>query len=479
MQLKGDALRFIDSIRANIFVFAERAMNFAPTDQQRELFQAVQDWKDRKPGALRRIACKSGQGPGKTTGSTIIGLWRGLQDVGAKTVVTAPTMRQCRQVWLTECRRRMEHADPWFQRFVEVTKSAVVFANHPHWGVETSTSNKPENAQGHHEEHMTILVEEGSGIARDVWEQWEGTATQGDNMMIAIGNPNTRDSAFFDCFNRGRERWRQITFNAEDTPDWLIDKETHEYLAEKYGRRSDVYRVRVLGEFPLQDPRCIMNSDDLDACAANNPILFTRAPRIRGDQGVARQISLDFARYGSDETAVMRRQGNAIIEVHYAPHEDPNDTVAVAYRMQGRCGWLTRDMVYVPDAGGMGQGMLRSFSKAGKRHMPFYNNSVPTDPQYHDRITEAWFQAADYVRKRICSFDDDPILISQLSSRYYHITNKGKICVESKDDYAKRGFESPGRADAFVMAMYDTTSVYGQASERSASPVIGARRMIR
>jgi phage terminase large subunit len=46
---------------------------------------------------------------------------------------------------------------------------------------------------------------------------------------------------------------------------------------------------------------------------------------------------------------------------------------------------------------------------------------------------------------------DDDELISQLSTRKWRMTSKGKMILESKDDMKKRGLKSPDRADAFVL----------------------------
>ncbi|WP_238353835.1 hypothetical protein [Paenibacillus sp. 23TSA30-6] len=46
---------------------------------------------------------------------------------------------------------------------------------------------------------------------------------------------------------------------------------------------------------------------------------------------------------------------------------------------------------------------------------------------------------------------DDDTLISQLATRKWRMTSKGKMILESKDDMKKRGLKSPDRADAFVL----------------------------
>ncbi len=56
----------------------------------------------------------------------------------------------------------------------------------------------------------------------------------------------------------------------------------------------------------------------------------------------------------------------------------------------------------------------------------------------------------------VISIPDDPILIEELSAFHYVEDENGLIKVESKDDLAERGFDSPNRADCIMMRRYYT-----------------------
>ena len=54
---------------------------------------------------------------------------------------------------------------------------------------------------------------------------------------------------------------------------------------------------------------------------------------------------------------------------------------------------------------------------------------------------------------------DDGYLFNELTNRKYKFTNKGKIKIESKDEYKKRyNVKSPDEADAFVLCMWGIRS---------------------
>lgn len=466
---------FYKEVSRDVFSFC-KAMNFKPTWQQALLLDAVNK-------GYKRIACKSGQGPGKTTVSTLIGLWRLFRSYKALTVVTAPTMRQCKDVWLSEARMRIENAHPHIQKMMKVTKSKVEVMKETDWCVQLVTATKAENAQGFHRSNMTVIAEEASGISREIMEQFKGTLSNPDNLFLMIGNPNTRDCAFFDCFNSQRHNWHCITFNAEESPPEIVSPERNRLLEEEFGRDSDVYRVRVLGEFPHTDPNCVISSEQIEQCIGHTKeetlkvlykhILTHKPPEAGG--GLAKQFGIDFARFGGDESTIFRRSGNSIPEWRKYNHVEPDRVVDEAFRMQYEAGWKDAECVYVVDAGGMGQGLLHKFYNAGKRVVEFHSAGKPVDQQYDNKITEAWFTLAKKIKAKNCHIPNDNILIQQLCGRQYFTTKKGKLILESKDDYLERNENSPDRADGLVMAFYDHATSLSNLAVKGHSKDIGMK----
>ena len=110
----------------------------------------------------------------------------------------------------------------------------------------------------------------------------------------------------------------------------------------------------------------------------------------------------------------------------------------------------------MPDAGGMGQGAMHVLHEARKRVFEFNSNGKPTKPRrYANLISQAWFELAHKVKKRKCYLPNDPMLMQQLCTRHYSMDRHGLIVIETKDNYRKRGYPSPDRADGCVLAMSD------------------------
>lgn len=417
---------------------------------------------------IPRIAVKSGQGPGKTTATGVAALWLTIEAPWSKVVLTAPTMKQCRDVWLAEVNRILRSADPTISRLYAVTGMGFgVCGQHARdWGCLLNTATKAENAQGQHNKNMHVFFEEASGISRPIYEQYRGTLSNPGALFVQIGNPNSRDSPFFDCFNSQRHKWDCYTWNAEDTPksEWFDPKRNKE-IEEEFGRESDVYRVRVQGEFPHTDPNCVMSSEDLERCTDKR--LLIPMTRLHPPGRVVRQFGIDFARFGGDENTVFRRQGAAIVEHWCRARIDPNDALDLAFRMQEDAGWKDIETTYVADAGGMGQAMMRHFYTAGKKIIEFHSAGGSSEMGYANRISQAWFQMAKRVKQQQCYLPKDRLLLQQLSTRQYYTNLKGKLVLESKDDYTKRGFESPDRADGAVLAFYDGVVTNARVATRS------------
>lgn len=469
------------AVASDIFKFA-KAMNFQPTRQQAEVMRAVQRAAD--GNGCPRIAVKSGQGCGKSALSALVGLWFCFRRFNALTVVTAPSMRQCRTVWIEEARRLWDGADPSIKRFINITRSRVSVAGKTKWGVETVTATRVENAQGLHASDMMVIVEEASGLSREMFIQFLGTLSNKNPMMLAIGNPNSRDCFFFDCFNSLREHWECFTFNAEEIAEeypWLVDPARNRLIEEMFGRESDPFRIRVLGEFPHKDPNCVVSNEDVEACMDSRlviPCAKMVRPASRGG-GAIKQFGIDFARFGGDENVIFRRSGNALIEWGYFAHTDPADVVDMAFRWQANAGWRDEEVQYVGDAGGLGQGVMHKFHRAGKRILEFHFNGKASDSSYENKISEAWFHAAQLIKDRQCYLPKDNLLISQLSNRRYYTNSKGKLVIESKDEYMRRGFESPDRADGAVLALYDGVTTISNLASGIQSKLAGANVRLR
>lgn len=452
--------KWYEWVTRSIYNYAQ-ALGFDPTWQQMQLFDAVMDGTD-------KLACRSGQGPGKTTAMQAVAGYLTLRSPYSRTFITAPSMRQCRDVFLAEMQmRHLQAPDPQLRRCFDFLKGSVgcMGMDSTQWGISCVTASSPEAIQGMHREDMTIIVEEASGVEDNLLQALLGTKSGPKNRLYLIGNPNSRVGMFHDIHTKPafvQDGWLKLHWNAEETPEskWFT-KARNKTLETLFGRDSDAYRVRVMGEFPRAEANGIIDPDALKDCMK----LERMAQAIRSfspNGKLVRQFGIDFARFGSDESAVFRRSGNAIVEWKAYQKREPVEVVEEAFKMQSDAGWSSKDALYIADAGGMGQGVMFKFAQAERQHYEFHSNGRSGSEDYHDAMSEAWFSLAKRIKDRKVYLPDDNRLYEQLTTRRYHVTKKGKLMVESKDDYCRRGFDSPDRADGCVMAFYDSAVAEGR-----------------
>lgn len=463
------------AIRGDIFRFC-MAMNFRPSHQQAKFLEAVQEQTLLPPGqGKRRIAVASGRGPGKSCVTGLAMLWRGLHAFDSRHWVTAPAMRQCGN-WLEECAKRVRRACPELRRVINATKSKIEFFGMRGWDINLVTSSEPVKFSGLHSPGMTILEDEASGVPRGVHETIQGTLTNPDYLWIKIGNPTCLSSPFYDCFGRQRNEWITMRWNAEESPDELVNKEEHRRAEREYGRDSDYYRINILGLFPHQDPNSVMSPADLWACVEVAP---RDAQLVKHGR---RTFGIDFARYGGDESVIYQMSGCAVVDYKTFVHTDPSKVVRESFDMQRKLGWADDDCWYIFDANGIGEGVAHMFYEAGKQVHEFRGQHRPYHRDFKNAITEAYFGVRRLARARELHIPDDPRLVEQLSARHYFTSRTdGKIILEPKDDFMRRGYDSPDRADALVMACYgeldaDGQSALGGGSRRLSTPRAVQRR---
>jgi hypothetical protein len=364
-----------------------------------------------------------------------------------------------------ELRRIVQKAHPILKRAVSFTMRKVFVGrkgidleeDKAHWGILAVTATDPVNAQGYHQDQLTFVVDEASGVERPFIEQIQGTLGQatGDVLLLMIGNPNTVDSAHYDSFHKYRGSWKCHVLNAEESP--LVSKKHCEKLKAQWGEASNAYRVRVKGQFPSKDPNAVMAMEDLEAATRTKALDAV----VRG--AGRKQIGIDFARFGADESVIARVSGWALMNLEIFSQVEPSATVARAFGLQIESAWKDKETLYVGDADGMGQGVMDMFYTAHKNVVEFHTNGKPKDPgTYANKMTEAWFEFAQQLRLGNIYLPNDPTLLEQLGNRLYLIRRTdGCIILESKDDYKKRTERgSPDRADAVVMAFYQDTAAF-------------------
>jgi phage terminase large subunit len=188
-----------------------------------------------------------------------------------------------------------------------------------------------------------------------------------------------------------------------------------------------------------------------DTAIVGRDAILKAMQREVNDEG-AIEIGADIARMGNDRTVFKKRKGHKLIATKsYTKLR----TTEVCDKLEAFADYDKTVLIKVDDTG-VGGGVTDEMMKRGYNVMAINFGATADDPdKYPNLISEAWFYMANIVDQIQLDMDDG--LLMELSSRRWKMDSKGRRGVESKDDYKKRGYRSPDKADATILCFYTPT----------------------
>lgn len=388
-----------------------------------------------------KLAIRSGHGVGKTKLMCWILYWFAFTRTDVKVRATAPTASQLKDILWSEVRKTKEKLpQPLRQMVTILDKEVRIYQSLNQITARTASKSKPEALQGLHDGNVLLLIDEAAGIEEPIFEAAAGSLTTKGAMVVMAANPTKLQGKFFRVFNSEAKGWHLVHVNAEECE--YVNREELLDWEEKYGRDSNFYRIRALGEFP---------TEDIDAVI----------PYYLLNESVGRDImqdgeivwGVDVAELGNDRAALSRRHGNkTLVKTKWwqgLELQELAGRIAVEY-------WDThqdlRPSAVQVDAIGVGSGLVPLLREKG---VPAFKVNVAENPstvETHHRLKdELWFKARAWLMSREVSMIDDPELFGELSTMSYYTNDRGKIVVDKnkwKDDH---GGKSPDLADSFVL----------------------------
>lgn len=366
----------------------------------------------------------------------------------AKAGCTAPTAHQLEDILWPEIALWHSRLEPELREKLKLTHLRLENADEPRLGFavgRTARPEQPEALQGLHSPNALIVVDEASGVADSIFEVAAGVMSTPGAITVLAGNPTRMSGMFRDTHLRPGfcERWSRHHVSSEE-----VDRAAHhiEDIAARYGRDSNAFRVRVLGEFPTRDDDSVIS---LAACEA----AVRRAGQVEPIRSVAPVWGLDVARFGDDRSALAKRCGNVLLEPVKAWQN--KDTMQTAYLVQDEYAACDLDdrpaRIYV-DVIGVGAGVVDRMRELG---LPVTGINVgeaaPANERYSRFRDELWFRGREWLLNGTSVLVDDRSLIAELCEPKYSFAATGKIVVERKQDLKDRGLPSPDLADAFLL----------------------------
>lgn len=444
-------------------LFAVEALGLPPTwDPVRE--EGVPQWWWESSSLLvtrKRLSIRSGHGVGKSAFLAITLLWGHTCYYPVKGGCTAPTATQMSDVlWaeLSKWHKRLKEKIPELGDKFNWKSDQFEMVEDPQGSfsvARTARPEKPDALQGLHAHKgiVMVIVDEAPGVADSIFEAARGALSDKNSYVILAGNPTRLEGLFFDTHHKLKPMWGTIQVNGEASP--LQSQLFRDEIIHQYGRDSNVYRVRVQGDFPLEETDSVI------------PMHLCEAACVRDVKPFGKPVwGVDVARFGGDRTVLIKRVSNATLEPHisWSGMDTMQSAGKILAEWQATLPENRPDFIFV-DVIGVGGGVL---DRLLELNLPAVGvnvaESASIDDKYSRLRDELWFRARRWLEKKDCKLFRDDVLIAELSMPKYTFSSTGKIKVESKDEMKKRYPRSPDVADAFCLTFGDSAEYKGQAS---------------
>jgi hypothetical protein len=352
-------------------------------------------------------------------------------------ITTAPTFRQVKEILWREI-RAVAGKKPLYPKSAVLDTQISLSEKHFALGL---SSDKSEQFQGFHSPHLLVIVDEASGVPEEIFQAIDGLAPE---KILLIGNPTQNSGRFADSFRQ--ERVKKIHISAYDVPNvieskvviaGLITNNDIERIRDNYGGDSDVFRVRVQGDFPMADSHSLIGMDEVTGALEREVKVFPQWEK---------KLGVDVARYGDDRGVILVRHHEKVIRKEYVTKRDLMHMCGEVLRI-AKEEHIQAHNIYV-DVIGVGAGVVDRLREQGWQvNEVNVANKAKDDEHYMNLRAELYGRLKEWLKTG--SLPDDSFY--ELANIQYKFTSKGQLQLESKEDMKKRGLSSPDVSDALAL----------------------------
>lgn len=439
--------------------FVQDIIRVTPDQEQEKILRSVAE----NP----MTSVRSGHGVGKSAVEAWVLIWFMLTRPFPKIPCTAPTQHQLFDILWSEVSKWIRN-NPVLGKELVWTKERVYMKKYPEeWFATARTASKPDALQGFHADHLLYIIDEASGVDDRIFEPVLGSLSTPGAKLLMCGNPTQLSGFFFESHHKNRSQYK--TFHIDGRNSSRVNHDFIDTIINMYGENSDVFRVRVAGEFPLAEDDVFISLPLIE-----KSICTEYVPRKKPFQI---HIGCDVARFGNDKTVICYRTDEKITMYKKRQGQDTmktaSDIMQLGTELVQRYGLTLKDDDWIHikvDDGGVGGGVVDRLReviklnpeqywwmdvcpvKFGQKlsHSKFYDDTTTHMMAIVKRMLQPFDEQGQPKPVEVILPDDDH-LAAQLSTRKYKMTDRGKLRVESKKAMKDRGLASPDEADAVLL----------------------------
>lgn len=437
---KDEVKAFTDRIAADPIWFVENVLKNHLWEKEKEILLSVRD--------NATTAVRSCHASGKSYTAARVVVWWLLSHVNSVVITTAPTFRQVKEILWREIRGCIAGKALFDPKMVLETAINI----DSNWFALGLSSDKSDQFQGFHSPHLLAVVDEASGVSPEIYEAIDGLAPE---RVLMIGNPLQNSGRFADVFKYPNVH--KIHISAYDTPNvkagsriipGLITNEDLEKMKVYYGADSDVFRVRALGEFPLQDNDSLIGVDEVSKAMEREVKVL---PHFEKRMGV------DPARFGDDRTVIIIRHMEEVVRKEIFQTLDTMQITGHVIRIAKEEHVLPNN-IFVDEIG-VGAGIVDRLREQGWRVEAVNVGTKADDSEHYGNLRAELYarHVKEWLKTGKLPKDDD---FYELANIKYKFTSTGQLQLEKKEDMKKRGLPSPDVADALSLTFAEKNAVF-------------------
>lgn len=412
----------------------------------------------------KRLSIRSGHGTGKDAFAAWAAIWFSSTRTYPKVPCVAPTAHQLQDVLWSELSKWIRQSKVASEFVVQKDKIFHKAAPKEWWmralspSVKATKEEQAETLAGLHADHMLIIGDEVSGISDPTFVPLEGAMTQPDNKVILIGNMTKNTGYFFNTHFHPTtsQKWTKLHWDSRKSE--LVTEDMIEYFRDNYGEGSNVWRIRVEGNPPLDDENTFVPLSWATQCVGNT---------IEVDPDWPLYLSVDVARYGEDDSIILPRRG---MKISRWDRFHGNHTLNLSHHVVRNFTDMEASGACIDEIG-VGGGVVDWLQNdprgLGQKVIGLkYTDASSDKMKWHRLRDELWDKVRTLLMHSRLDLPDETVkmfgkdwnighlLANELAGPKYKLDNNGAIQIESKLDMKARGVKSPNIADALVMSEY-------------------------
>ena len=417
------------------------------------------------------IWIKSGRGCGKDFILAIFILYF-IFAFRSKSIATAPTGSQLSSILWSEVKKL--HSKIKY----DCIKSLFIIQNDTvkcsskgfeSFVVARASGNKNSSAlSGYHEQFLSIICDEATGIPDEVYEPLEMTLTSEVNFMILIFNPVVLSGYAYNTHEHPELKKQFVRLNWPATESSIVSKDSIERVKKRHGENSNYYRTSILAEWPNESTETIIPISMARYCINRQYDKETEIS-LNSVKDMPILIGIDPSRSGANgcDTICTVRQGNFIHEF-YKPKEQ-TDSFKMSEEIIDKLFTKYPDFKYCfVESNGLGGPFFDIIKRFDRSRIVGVNVAdTNVDEEYLNVRAMLWIRLRDSIISKQLGIsteierDDVETFISQITdikqdTSVSRNTGKFKIKIESKKDMQDRGISSPDYGDATILTYFYT-----------------------